>query len=697
MLVRDLAEADASCGGKAANLAKLIAAGADVPPGFAIATGAFEQVVGRLDPNIDEIGHALAEAALRIREHSLDPAFVRDVEARARQLGPLLAVRSSATIEDGEGGAAAGVYQSRGAVPIGELWDAIRAVWTSALTPLAASYARQRKSSVAIGVVVQRFIPGELITVYTRPPGQPTSTDAIVQRALRMTRVPVRDGEPASPNANELVALARAAEAAIGALTTGADVEIIEHEVPRDDHDHRAPPASPWSVVQARPIVHPSARRRATVPPSLVAPLVADGRVWTWDVAHNPDPLSIAQRELVDRVERAHVAPFSLRVCAGYLYTTPLQRPPSRLDDFAADTARLEATLAAILDENQPLAGDDYPTGTTKEITQPVGVGLAILEAAIARFLAFYKVWAGELSPLIADARRLLPDALAARGVDDAEATAARMVGRRRSAIDAMLVDVALGVIDEATLTERLGVMAPAWDVHVPTFAERPALVREAIERARLVTPPAPAPPLALEQDLGKELAIARLAAELAERDDLWFARAQWLVRRALLERARAAGLPDADIFWLPFDAPLDDLDDARRRAAGARAAAERAAKWDMPIVVNGPPAAQRTSLHGVGTGPRVRGSVVRFASLASAITVNRGDVIVVRAVTPALAVLVVGCAALVSETGGLLDHGAALARELGIPCVVGCHDAWSVLTDGMLVTVHGDAGTVST
>jgi pyruvate,water dikinase len=61
------------------------------------------------------------------------------------------------------------------------------------------------------------------------------------------------------------------------------------------------------------------------------------------------------------------------------------------------------------------------------------------------------------------------------------------------------------------------------------------------------------------------------------------------------------------------------------------------------------------------------------------------------------LALMVAGCAALVSETGGLLDHGAALARELGIPCVVGCRDAWSLLSDGMLVTVDGDGGLVTT
>src|SRR5688500_14224578 len=178
------------------------------------------------------------------------------------------------------------------------------------------------------------------------------------------------------------------------------------------------------------------------------------------------------------------------------------------------------------------------------------------------------------------------------------------------------------------------------------------------------------------------------------------FARAQWLVRRALLAKSTELGLRDDDVFWLPLDeialALVLDRDDAHRRAAGARAAAERASHWQMPIVVGGPPAPEREPLRGVGTGPRVAGRVVRFASLASAIVVGPGDVVVTRAVTPALAVLVAGCAALVSESGGYLDHGAALARELGIPCVVGCRDCWTRLTNGMLVTVDGDGGTVT-
>ncbi|MDQ3365239.1 MAG: PEP-utilizing enzyme, partial [Myxococcota bacterium] len=174
-------------------------------------------------------------------------------------------------------------------------------------------------------------------------------------------------------------------------------------------------------------------------------------------------------------------------------------------------------------------------------------------------------------------------------------------------------------------------------------------------------------------------------------------------VRTALLRRARELAIPEADVFWLAFEELAGPLapEDAHRRAGAARAASARAARWAMPPIVDGVVGGDapdsRRALHGVGTGPRVTGRVVRFRSLASAVAVGPGDVIVTRAITPALAVFVVGCAAIVSETGGPLDHGAAMARELGIPCVVGCRDAWSLLTDGSIVTVDGAAGRVTT
>jgi pyruvate,water dikinase len=422
----------------------------------------------------------------------------------------------------------------------------------------------------------------------------------------------------------------------------------------------------------------------------VIAPL-QDGRTWTWDVAHNPDPLSLAQQGLVERVEGAGLAPWSLRVCGGFLYSASRGDPPMKrptLTELQTRGVELEATL------EKTLKVDGTPT----------------IAEAIERYLAFYAVWARELSPLIAAARAALPEQLRAFDHVNPEAVAASMIGTRESAAEATLFAAARGELDESDVVRHLGCLAPAWDVSVPTYAERPGVLRDAIARAtralaarstaRHVDEVREARIKSIASELADELALARCAADLGERDDVLFARAQLLVRKAILARAVSLGIAPEDAFWLPLDelasaASIDPLD-ARRKASGARAAAERAALWQMPLVVGGEPPHEHPPLRGSGTGPRVAGRVVRFASLASAVAVGAQDVVVARANTPALSVLVAGCAALVSETGGLLDHGAALAREMGIPCVVGCRDAWTSLSDGMLVTVDGDGGTVT-
>jgi phosphoenolpyruvate synthase/pyruvate phosphate dikinase len=50
---------------------------------------------------------------------------------------------------------------------------------------------------------------------------------------------------------------------------------------------------------------------------------------------------------------------------------------------------------------------------------------------------------------------------------------------------------------------------------------------------------------------------------------------------------------------------------------------------------------------------------------------------------------------AIVTDRGGLLSHAAIVAREYGIPGVVGCTDATRVLLDGALVRVDGSLGEV--
>ena len=51
--------------------------------------------------------------------------------------------------------------------------------------------------------------------------------------------------------------------------------------------------------------------------------------------------------------------------------------------------------------------------------------------------------------------------------------------------------------------------------------------------------------------------------------------------------------------------------------------------------------------------------------------------------------------AGLVIDIGGALSHGAILARELGVPCVINSRIGSQVLRTGDLVRVDGDAGRV--
>jgi hypothetical protein len=264
MGVHDLRDADATCGGKAVGLARLIAAGLPVPGGFVIAGGAFTSIVGELAPERSDIGHALARAAERIATAEIPAALADEVRERAAELGSLVAVRSSATIEDGAAGAAAGVFSSRRAVPIAEVWDAIRAVWTSALTPLAAAYAQRRGGAIAIGVIVQEYVSGNPVTVYTRPPGDPRADEVMVQRGDHLGRHS-RGDLPREIETQHAAVLALRAETAIGA-GDGADVELVQIR-----KQHGFDVAMQTWIVQARPIVHPAPRTLSPAPPTVLA------------------------------------------------------------------------------------------------------------------------------------------------------------------------------------------------------------------------------------------------------------------------------------------------------------------------------------------------------------------------------------------------------------------------------------------
>lgn len=74
---------------------------------------------------------------------------------------------------------------------------------------------------------------------------------------------------------------------------------------------------------------------------------------------------------------------------------------------------------------------------------------------------------------------------------------------------------------------------------------------------------------------------------------------------------------------------------------------------------------------------------------------VRKGDVLVARATSPAYNTLLPLLGALVTDRGGLLSHPAIVAREYGLPGVVGCVDATLKIQDGARIRVNGTTGEV--
>ncbi len=72
------------------------------------------------------------------------------------------------------------------------------------------------------------------------------------------------------------------------------------------------------------------------------------------------------------------------------------------------------------------------------------------------------------------------------------------------------------------------------------------------------------------------------------------------------------------------------------------------------------------------------------------------GDILVAPQTDPAWTPLFVSAAAVINNVGSVITHSVIVCRELGLPCVVSVADATLRLTDGALVEVDGQAGTVT-
>lgn len=111
-----------------------------------------------------------------------------------------------------------------------------------------------------------------------------------------------------------------------------------------------------------------------------------------------------------------------------------------------------------------------------------------------------------------------------------------------------------------------------------------------------------------------------------------------------------------------------------------------------------GPPVEQGSddAIRGLPASPGVaQGRAVVMTSLGDTGSLTRGDVLVCGTTNASLVSVFDVISALVTDTGGILSHAAVVAREFGLPAVVGTHVATRRIRSGQRVEVNGTTGEV--
>ncbi len=110
------------------------------------------------------------------------------------------------------------------------------------------------------------------------------------------------------------------------------------------------------------------------------------------------------------------------------------------------------------------------------------------------------------------------------------------------------------------------------------------------------------------------------------------------------------------------------------------------------------PPVAQgvRSPITGLGVSPgRARGRARVVTDPTAVAALGAEDILVARTTDPSWVVRFMTASGMAIDVGGTLSHAAIIARELGIPCVIGTGDGTQAIPDGALIELDGTKGTV--
>jgi phosphohistidine swiveling domain-containing protein len=178
---------------------------------------------------------------------------------------------------------------------------------------------------------------------------------------------------------------------------------------------------------------------------------------------------------------------------------------------------------------------------------------------------------------------------------------------------------------------------------------------------------------------------------------------------RLLREQDRLDTEDDAFFFTVDelAEAPFGNM---RTIATWRRARAQYYEKLDIPINFVGPPPAQRAQtprhvraesgpdapLRGTGASAGTAEGIARVILDPRNMGVfNSGDILVCRVTDPSWTPLFALCSGIVADVGGILSHGAVIARELNIPCVVNSGVGTSRISDGSKIRIDGSSGEI--
>ncbi len=275
-------------------------------------------------------------------------------------------------------------------------------------------------------------------------------------------------------------------------------------------------------------------------------------------------------------------------------------------------------------------------------------------------------------------------------------------------------------------------------DITAPRWREDPTFLLQAVTNYLRHPDGTPAPPEVLAECVRRREAAASairarlpwpfrgLFTWLSDRYVLWLpfreaAKYTWLLgleqaRRVYLELGRRlakAGHLKAmdDVFWLRLN-ELSVWAETGTVSWTQEIVESRARQWREwtrirpPSLIIGTRGVESTAApaHRAGESVLLRGTPAssgRAEGIARMITdphradLRPGEILVTRYTDPAWTPLFFTAGALVTEIGGVLSHGAVVAREVGLPAVVGVAEATTRIKSGQRLKVNGADGTV--